>query len=545
MLSGAGAFLAAAAWSPARAQSVDVPPTATAVDSGIFSPIPDGSRRETFSFNRARPGFGDGRSRFGEIPTYGRPPGSGAGSTGFDSTNALRRKARLAKPRPGPRSPGPPPEAPVPTVANPAATAPLLPPRMIRHGAPANGTLSGFNIPSTIETPRRSAPALVVDAFEPVGLRLGAFTLKPAIEFTGGFDSNPARSQVNRGSTVGIVAPELLVRSDWQRHALNADLRGSYTAYGNTFAPQAPEILDRPAGDSKIYGRVDVTSLSHIDAEARLLVWTDNPGSPNVQVGLRRMPIVTTVGGTLGFTQQFNRFEIAAKGTIDRIAYQPSTLVDGTVTTNDDRNYDQYGGALRGSYELMPGLKPFVEIGADTRVRDLPIDRTGMERDSNGQYVKAGTTFEFHKRLTGEISTGYLQREYKDPSLPDLGGITVDGTLIYAATPLTTFTLTARSSADEIVIPNVSGVFRRDIGLQVDHAFRRWLIGTLKVGFGYDDYVGMERIDHRHAVSASVLYKMSRDIWLKGEVRRDWLRSDVAGVDWTANTVLLGVRLQR
>jgi hypothetical protein len=168
-----------------------------------------------------------------------------------------------------------------------------------------------------------------------------------------------------------------------------------------------------------------------------------------------------------------------------------------------------------------------------------------MERDSNGQYVKAGSTFEFSKRLIGEISTGYLQREYKDPSLPDLGGITVDGTLIYAATPLTIFTLVGRSSADEIIIPNVSGVFRRDIGLQVDHAFRRWLIGTLKVGFGYDDYVGMERIDHRYSASASVLYKLSRDVQIKGEVRHDWLRSDVAGVDWNSTAVLLGVRLQR
>jgi hypothetical protein len=38
---------------------------------------------------------------------------------------------------------------------------------------------------------------------------------------------------------------------------------------------------------------------------------------------------------------------------------------------------------------------------------------------------------------------------------------------------------------------------------------------------------------------------MSRDVWLRGEVREDWLRSDVAGVDWTATAFLLGVRLQR
>src|SRR2546423_3387480 len=37
------------------------------------------------------------------------------------------------------------------------------------------------------------------------------------------------------------VSPELLAKSDWQRHEVTATLRGSYTAYGQT-----PE-LDRPS----------------------------------------------------------------------------------------------------------------------------------------------------------------------------------------------------------------------------------------------------------------------------------------------------------
>ena len=42
--------------------------------------------------------------------------------------------------------------------------------------------------------------------------------------------------------------------------------------------------------------------------------------------------------------------------------YQYSELTDGTSTSNDDRNYNQYGGLGRVSYDLMPGLKPFGEI---------------------------------------------------------------------------------------------------------------------------------------------------------------------------------------
>jgi hypothetical protein len=118
----------------------------------------------------------------------------------------------------------------------------------------------------------------------------------------------------------------------------------------------------------------------------------------------------------------------------------------------------------------------------------------------------------------------------------------------------------------------VPGVFYRDVGLQVDHAFRRWLIGTLKLGFGLDTYKNAavetsegttttvcncvttasttsetltDRQDQRYSVGLGVTYKVDRSIQVKGEFRQDWLRSNVAGVDYTASTFLVGLRLQK
>jgi hypothetical protein len=91
----------------------------------------------------------------------------------------------------------------------------------------------------------------------------------------------------------------------------------------------------------------------------------------------------------------------------------------------------------------------------------------------------------------------------------------------------------------------VSGVFYRDIGVQVDHALRRWLIGSLKAGFGVDNYVGLDRIDKRYAVGAGLTYKLNRSVQLKGEFRQYWLQSNVAGVDYAESVFMLGLRLQR
>ena len=180
-----------------------------------------------------------------------------------------------------------------------------------------------------------------------------------------------------------MVAPELLVVSDWERHALVADLRGSFTGYTNTFPPvdgmvsSAPNNVDRPNFVGHVDGRLDVTNDTRLLGQARLRVTTDNPGSPNVQAGLAKYPLYADIGGTFGVDQNFNRLQVSGGATVDRIAYQNSLLTDGTISSNDDRNYNQFGGVGRVSYDLMPGLKPFVEIEGDTRAHDQLVDRNG------------------------------------------------------------------------------------------------------------------------------------------------------------------------
>ena len=133
----------------------------------------------------------------------------------------------------------------------------------------------------------------------------------------------------------------------------------------------------------------------------------------------------------------------------------------------------------------------------------------------------------------------------EDPRLDQISGLIGNASLIWTANALTTVKLTGTSTVSETVIPGVSGVLSRDIGLQVDHAFRRWLIGTLKAGFGVDNYVGLDRQDKRFSAGAGLTYKLNRSVQIKGEFREEWLRSNVTGVDYTASIFLLGLRFQR
>jgi hypothetical protein len=484
----------------------------------------------------------------GRIPRYGRLPGAGAGRTGYISTNAPRRKpkkgAHGAAQEPAPLLLGPDaaqdagaPQNQAPPAKKPAAAPPAPPPRGSRAALANRADVTAHGAAPALRQLRKPPPE--DDPFAPVGLRAGAFLLRPALELTTGYDTNPARSGGGRGSSLLIAAPELKVNSDWERHELTAKVRGSYSEY-----PQVP-FANRPFLDAKVDGRIDVSRETRLDLEGRILLSTDNPGSPNLPADLAKLPVYTDVGGTAGIDRRFNRLDLSLKGAVDRIEYQDSVLTDGSTFSNKDRDYVQYGAQARAGYEITPGLKPFVELDTDARIHDLAIDSSGFARDSEGITPRIGTTFELTRKLTGEISIGYLTRTYKDSRLPDLRGLIADGSLVWTATGLTTVKLTAKSTAEESTLPGVSGLFRREAGIEIGHAFRRWLIGTVKVGWGLDDYVGFNREDRRYSASLALVYKLSRTMQLTGELRKDLLRSNVAGADYTATTFLAGMRLQR
>lgn len=489
-------------------------------------------------------------SRVGQVPTYGLPAANGASSSGYDSLNRKRQQPKLYPGQPKPKKP-----------AGPGSPVPLATPTLSPLGAPriapppsqtANKTPVPPAMAGTVPgQPQRRRLKADDDAFGAVGDYAGSFLIKGGLELSTGYDTNPARLSKPVGSPVYVVAPDLLVQSDWERHALVADLRGSFSGYTTNmpatidgFASPSPVDIDRPDFTGHVDGRIDVDRDLKLTSQLRLRLATDNPGSPNVQAGLQKYPVYATYGGTFGFDQTFNRFQVAAGATVDRTAYTDSKLTDGSTFSNDDRDFNQYGGVGRFSYELKPGLKPFVEIEGDNRVHDQAADRNGYLRDSNGGYAKVGSSFEFSRILTGEISVGYSARNYVDPRLSQLSGFLTTGSLIWNASGLTTVKFNTDTQIAETTIPGSSGVLVHTYAAEVDHDFRRWLTAIGKFTYGTYDYQGQNRKDKTYSLEGNLIYKLNRNIWIKGTLRHDILDSNQPGSSSQGTVVMLGVRLQ-
>ena len=487
------------------------------------------------------------------------PPASGAGRTGFNSSNSRKTRARPVTRAGVPtRAQAVAPGAPQPVAESPyQKPIPALPapaPARAPAGTGAYAQATPWQPPQIgpIRQPlsKLKAHAEPNDPYAPLGIRAGPFLWFPALELSAAYNTNPGQTPTGAGSAVYTIAPELRGQSNWSRHELKVDLRGSYTDYN----PDQTPALSRPYFSGRVDGRIDVTRDTHIELNTRTVVTTDNPNNPNLPADLAKLPFYINYGGGIGLRQSFNRFELLVKGDVQRTAYQDSQLTNGQTVSNQDQNYNQYGGTLRGSYELTPGVKPFLEIEADTRVHDLYTDASGFHRDSNGGYGTAGTTFEITRLITGDIAAGYMQRDYVDPRLGTIGGPIGSGALLWNADALNTVKFTATATIGKSTIPDVPGVLSRDIGLQYDHAFRLWLIGTVKAGFGTDLYPNditqpsgqmSDRLDKRYYVAVGATYKLNPMVQVKGEVRQDWLHSNVESADYNATTFTLGMRLQR
>jgi hypothetical protein len=488
-------------------------------------------------------------SRIGKIPTYGLPAANGAAEAGYDSLNRKRKQPKYY-----------PAQAKPPKRAGPGTEPPKDPPKnfagQLRLSIPPSENANKQPLPPAMADtvpgqPVRRRLKIDDDPFGAVGDYAGGFLVKSAVEVSGGYDTNPGRTFKSNGLPSYVVAPEFLAVSGWERHALVADLRGSFTGYGGSL-PQtldgqinpAPTNVDRPDFTGHVDGRLDVTEDFDLTAQTRLRVATDNPGSPNIQAGLAKYPVYASFGGTFGLDQRFNRLQVSAGATVDRTVYQNSTLTDGETSSNDDRAFNQYGGVGRVSYELKPGLKPFVEVEGDTRQHDLPFDRNGFQRDSNGGYIKGGSSFEFSQLLTGEAAVGWSERSYVDPRLDHLQGFLTAASLIWSATPLTTVKFNSDTQLGETTLPNTSGVLVHTYAIEVDHDFRRWLTAIGKFTYGTYEYQGDNRSDKTYSVEGDLIYKMTRNLWVKGTLRHDILDSNVPFAGSSGTVVMLGVRLQ-
>lgn len=462
---------------------------------------------------------------------------------------APRKRVALPRPYPPRRGASPPPFSPknaLPALQPYAASAVAKRAMRLRRGA----------LPAPLEPPppptvaavptikMKGKPKLERNPYDPLGVGVGSLRLSPFVEAGFGYDDNPNRlGGAHRGSKLLRGDAGLDLKSDWSQHELRANLRMGYSEYLDYSA------ANRPDGAGTLTARYDVTHDTQLDLKARFSLDTQRPGAPAISSGLPNVtvlnrPIIAGIQVAPGITHRFNRLEVSLRGAYDRVIYENARYSDGTSLDLARTNYNGYGGGGRISYELTPDLKPFVEGNYDWRVHDSRVDPYDYLRDSRGFAARGGAQVNFSELLKGEASGGYAERSYEDRRLPKLRGPTIDASLIYTPSALTTVKLTAGTTLNETTTPGASGMLQRSFTAQISHDLFRNLNVTAQGSYLTNDYQGADISQRGYTAGVKLTYRITRSIALRGSFSHEQLSGGSSGADYTANVYLVGLRFQ-
>lgn len=361
-----------------------------------------------------------------------------------------------------------------------------------------------------------------------LGLRRGSFVFLPNLALRTGYSDNldfasgPARS-----GSLSEIEGGLQVRSDWSRHALSVDLKGSATA------PEGEWSAGDHAAEARLATRLDIYRDSTLRLEGGYLFSGDADISDHVY------------GGELAYAHRFNRLTVTLTGGAQYHAFRGDRSTQTEATEAAVSDYRELRGAVRTDYELSPLTSLFAEAELNRRVHSPRRDGAGNLRDSDGYEVAVGAAWSNGSKLSGELSVGYLAQHPVDAALAKVTGVTFDSRLLWRPTALTEVALSAGTEAGETTLTGSGGYMLRSAGVEVRHALRRHLV--LSGGLAYEraDYAGLSLVEQTREARLGLDYLLSRYLTLSAEATHTRFDSSQPGSDYRANTVMVGAVLRR
>lgn len=375
------------------------------------------------------------------------------------------------------------------------------------------------------------------DPYAPLGIRAGSFILYPALTVGGGYTTNSTSSAGGGGAAFLSVTPELRIESDWARHAATLTLRGNYEQFfdGST---------GNPSASADWTGRLDLPSEWTADLAAGYSFQRQAISDSDYPAGADSPPGVHDLTASVALNGHVGRAAFTAAANVERSLYEDARS-GITVIDQGDRNNTLIGGRLRLAYDGGGILSPFVEGTVARRLFDQTVDDDGIRRSATGLGARAGVKIDDDPVLTGEFGVGVAQVKLDDPAFDAFAALTLDGTITWSPTRLTTVTLdtsTALNPSTNVASP---GSVVTDASLEAAYAMRENLTLALNGSLEHEAVRGTGETDITYQAGASATWKLNRMAQLTATYTHEWLDSTTSSADYQSDTIKLELRTQR
>jgi hypothetical protein len=341
------------------------------------------------------------------------------------------------------------------------------------------GQLLDSEIPLATTTGRNQAVTeRVRPELTPIGLPLGGFRLFPTMTGGLGYTSNVIGAEVGKQSDgYAELNPQLVVKSQWQRHSLTGTVSYDGLRYFGTPAKNEDGFL------AQVDGQLDIKDSDNIVASASYRRTYEDQEEASFPLG---------GGGAVGVNQP--RALLRATYVANRLRWTLSTDYNGfryldTISTTDQvldlsyRNRDVYRASGRAEYLIGKDNSIFGQF-TYRRTDYLTSDST-EDRTSNEWRASVGAIADVTDLVRVAGAVGYFRRTYRSPLFRSVGGLAMDVRADYYVTPLTTLTAIVSRELEEASVRDSSGYINLRAGARIDHELLRNLIP-----FAFADYVG-------------------------------------------------------
>ncbi|MBA1140801.1 outer membrane beta-barrel protein [Mesorhizobium neociceri] len=377
------------------------------------------------------------------------------------------------------------------------------------------------------------------DPYAATGIKVGSFLLRPTLEQGVTVTSNADSSAGGKSAVLSETALRFSATSDWRENSAVID---GYGNFRNTISGQ--KINE---GRGRIEGTLNVDLDNELRAIAKLgyEIAPESASSPDAIAGVTSQPIRQTVDGSLAVKKDVGKLRFALTGAVSHDIYGDAKLTNGTILSQKDRDSTLYTATLRTGYEISPAITPFAEVEVGRRAYDLRVDSSGFERSSTRLGARAGVEVDMGEKLAGEFSAGWLREAIDDNRLEANSGASVNADLKWSPERGTIIGLTAQTMIEGTTTANESGDILYSGRLTGERQIRADLTGNAALGLDWRNYTGSDGHDMTLSAEAGLTWWLNRYVGLTSRARTEKLTSNLPGRNYTANSIYLGLKLQR
>jgi hypothetical protein len=377
------------------------------------------------------------------------------------------------------------------------------------------------------------------DPFAATGVKWGSFVIRPTIEQGLTATSNGDSSSAGKSALLSETALRFSAASDWRENSATIDGYGLFRETVSGYPVHNEQ--------GRIEGQLNVDLDNELRAIAKLgyEAVPESASAPDAIAGVSKQPLRQTVDGSLAVEKHVGKMQYTLTGAVSHDFYGDAKLSNGTSLSQKDQDSTLYTATLRTGYEISPAITPFTEIEVGRRAYDQRIDNEGFERSSTRLGARAGLALDMGEKLSGEFSAGWLREAIDDKNLEAISGATVNADLKWSPERGTTIGLTGKTTVEPTTTANESGDILYSGRLTGERQIRANLTGNAALGLDWRDYIGIDGHDLTLSAEAGLTWWLNRYAGLTTRVRTEKLTSNLPGRDYTANSIFLGVKVQR